>query len=247
MDAVLPGTYARWRGTRLGELTERVERDLVLDLAGPLAGLRVLDVGCGDGTYALPAASRGALVTAVDRSDEMLEAARQRAQGAGAQIRFERGDASRLPFDDESFDVVLAVTVLCFVEDGAPAIDEVARVLAPGGRLVLADLNRWSTWAAWRRMRAFLGSRTWRNARFRSAGELARVATGAGLDVQRKVGAVYYPPIGLLAPLLAPLDRPLGTTTTLGAAFVVVAATRPPFPPPTSIGRRGSGNRKAGP
>ena len=228
MDAVLPETYARWRGTRLGELTERIEREMVLDLAGPLSGRRVLDVGCGDGTYTVAAASRGALVTAVDRSDEMLEAAQQRALDSGAQIRFERADASRLPFGDEAFDVVLAVTVLCFNEDAARTIDEVARVLAPGGRLVLADLNRWSTWAAWRRMRAFLGSRTWRHARFRSAGELVRLAMRAGLEVQRTAGAVYYPPSELLAQILAPLERPLSAITTLGAAFVAVAATRPP-------------------
>ncbi len=230
MDAVSPGAYARWRGTRLGELTERIERELVLDLAGPLSGRRVLDVGCGDGTYALAAASRGALCTAVDRFDEMLEAARQRALDSGAQIGFERGDANRLPFSDESFDVVLAVTVLCFVEDASRAVRELARVLVPGGRLVLADLNRWSTWAAWRRVRALFGSRTWRHARFCSAGGLTRLVTSAGLEVERADRAITYPPIESVARLLAPFDRSLSATTTLGAAFVAVAATRPPSP-----------------
>lgn len=100
MDAVPPESYARWRATRLGELTERIELDLVLGLAGPLAGRRVLDVGCGDGTYAIAAAAEGARVTAVDRSDRMLEAARTCARQARLSIRFERADASRLPFDD---------------------------------------------------------------------------------------------------------------------------------------------------
>lgn len=227
MDVVLPASYAQWRGTGLGELTERIERDLVLDLAGPLLGRRLLDVGCGDGTYAIAAAGAGAQVTAVDRSDRMLEAARVRAGKAGADIRFERADASRLPFDDGSFDVVLAVTVLFFIEDAARVVEEAARVLGAGGRLVLADLNRFSIWAAWRRARGWLGSSTWREARFRTVRELARLATGAGLEIERTAGAIYYPPIGPLARLLAPLDRTLGAATTLGAAFVAVCATRP--------------------
>lgn len=148
MDEVLPETYARWRSTRLGALTERLERDLVLDLAGPLDGRRILDVGCGDGTYALAAASGGARVSDVDLSDRMLDAARTRARDAGVDVHFVRAAARRLPFDDDTFDVVLAVTVLCFVEASAQAVAEMARVLARGGTLVLADLNRFSTWAA---------------------------------------------------------------------------------------------------
>ncbi len=228
MGAILPEAYARWRGTRLGEVTEQIEQNLVLGLTGQLAGRRVLDMGCGDGAYAISAAGRGALVTAVDPSGEMLDAARHRASEAGVDVSFDRADASQLPFDDGSFDVVLAVTVLCFVEDAPLAVNEMARVLAPGGKLILADLSRWSTWAAWRRLRGYLGSRTWRWARFRSARELSRLTTRAGLDVQQAVGAVYYPPFGLLAQHLAPLDRSLGAVTTLGAAFVAVAANTPP-------------------
>jgi len=227
MGAVLPESYARWRGTRLGELTERLERDLVLELAGPLAGRRVLDVGCGDGTYAIATASQGALVTAVDGTGSMLEAARGRADRAGVDVRFHQADARHLPFDDPSFDVVLAVTVLCFVDDAGRAVAEAARVLAPGGRLVLADLNRWSTWAAWRRTRGWLGSRIWRAGRFRTARELARLATNAGLEVERTAGAIYYPPLTLMAWLLAPFDRELSAVTTRGAAFVAIAASKP--------------------
>ena len=156
----------------------------------------------------------------------MLEAARTRADESRVSIRCERAKVSHLPFDEHSFDVVFGVTVLCFVSDATRAIEEMVRVLAPGGKLVLADLNRWSTWAAWRRARGWLGSRTWPQARFRSAGELARLATGSGLEVSRTSGAIYYPPIGALATLLAPIDRKLGATTTLGAAFIAVAATK---------------------
>lgn len=59
-------TYARWRATTLGAITERVETTVVFDLAGPFRGKRLLDVGAGDGTYAIEAVARGAIVTGLD-------------------------------------------------------------------------------------------------------------------------------------------------------------------------------------
>lgn len=227
MNAVLPADYAHWRATTVGKLTERLEQDVILALAGPLAGKRVLDVGCGDGAYGLSAARRGARVTGVDASSRMLEAARGRAASNHIDLELREGDVRRLPFEDSSFDVVLAVTVLCFVEDASAAVREMARVLAPGGRLVIGELGRLSTWAAWRRLRGWIGSRTWRRARFRGAGELARLVRPAGLVVEEVRGAVYYPPMGPLARLLAPLDSLPGRITTLGAAFIAVAARKP--------------------
>lgn len=59
-------TYAQWRATTLGGMTERVEPSVIFELTGPLHGKRVLDVGTGGSTYAIEASVRGALVTAVD-------------------------------------------------------------------------------------------------------------------------------------------------------------------------------------
>jgi ubiquinone/menaquinone biosynthesis C-methylase UbiE len=130
-----PLEYAPWRATTLGAITERLERTVVLDLAGPLEGRRVLEVGCGDGAYALAAARAGAHVTGLDRSAAVLDAARARAKAEGLAIDLQVGDAGALPFPADRFDVVLAVTVLCFVENPAQAVAEMARVLRPGGVL----------------------------------------------------------------------------------------------------------------
>lgn len=146
-------TYARWRATTLGEITERVETRVVFDLAGPLRGRRVLDVGTGDGTYAIEAVERGAIVTALDLEREMLDAVRARAASRGVEVTLQQGRAELLPFEDASFDVVIAVTVLCFVPDAQRAVREMARVLTPGGRVVLGELGRFSVWAAERRVR----------------------------------------------------------------------------------------------
>ncbi len=226
MDAVRPEDYDSWRRAPLGAITEAAEQRLVFRLAGPLAGLRLLDVGCGDGAYAIAAAQLGARVHGIDTSPQMIEAARRRAVEQGAQIDLRVADAAALPFEDGSFDVVLAVTVLCFVPDTEAALGEIARVLAPGGRLVLGELGRWNLWAAWRRIRGWIGSRTWRHARFRSARQLCALLRKAGFAVEEVRGAIYYPPIPLAARVLAPVNGWCGALTTLGAAFIGLAAVK---------------------
>jgi SAM-dependent methyltransferase len=219
-----PAAYAAWRATSLGAVTEAIEQRLVLDLIGPLAGARVLDAGCGDGALVCAAASRGADAIGVDPDQAMLAAARSRASGAGLRATFLEGRVERLPFPDATFDVVVSVTVLCFVHDAAGAIREIARVLRPGGRLVLGELGRWSLWAAIRRVRGWLGAATWREARFRRVSELRALAEQAGLSVAAIRGAVFYPPVGVLARALRPIDSWLGRLTTIGAAFIALAA-----------------------
>jgi 2-polyprenyl-3-methyl-5-hydroxy-6-metoxy-1,4-benzoquinol methylase len=222
-----PSAYAGWRASPLGALTERLEMDLVFELAGPLAGAAALDVGTGDGSYALAAASGGAIVTGVDADPAMLRAASLRAADRRVRLMLTAGRAEALPFADESFDVVLAVTVLCFVEDVTTALGEMARVLRPGGRVVVGELGRYNLWAASRRVRGWLGARTWRAARFWTGAALERQIAGAGLQITATRGAVYYPPSACLARLLAPLDRRLSRVGAPGAAFLAVSAVKP--------------------
>lgn len=227
MSGRTPVDYAAWRGTSLGEITERLERDLVLELAGPLAGRDLLDAGCGDGAFALAAARSGARVAGIDASPRSIEAAASRARSEGLSADLRCADVRRLPYPDARFDVVVAVTVLCFLPEARAAATELARVLRPGGVLVLGELAPWNAWAAWRRLRAWLGNATWRGARFRSARELRRLVAGAGLAPEVSRGAVFYPPVGALARGFAPLDAWVGRLTTLGAAFVALRARRP--------------------
>ena len=221
-----PDVYASWRATTLGQLTEAIEQRLILKMLGELSGRCMLDVGCGDGTLARVAASRGAFVTGIDSDPAMLAVARARTRDAEIGASFLEGRVEHLPFPDASFDVVAAITVMCFVPGAAGAVREMARVLRPGGRLVIGELGRYSSWAAMRRVRGWFNSPTWKAARFRSAAELRDLAEQAGLSVIEVSGAVYYPPIPLIARVLAPLDPWFGRRTTLGAAFVALTATR---------------------
>lgn len=223
----LPAAYRKWRESDLGRITDRIEEELILDLIGPVSGKRLLDVGCGDGVLSVRLAQSGADVTGLDSEPQMLVAARRRANESGVQVSFVDGAAQALPMNGCSFDIVVAVTMLCFVADPEHAVREMARVLRPGGRLVIGDLGRWSSWAARRRIAGWLGSMTWRAARFRTTGELRRLAFEAGLLVETVRGAVYYPPSNLCARWLSPLDSGFSRHTTLGAAFIALAASKP--------------------
>jgi ubiquinone/menaquinone biosynthesis C-methylase UbiE len=222
-----PFDYGAWRESALGRITERLERGVIFELAGPLAGLEVLDVGCGDGAYAVALATQGARVTGVDAWLTVLRAAALRAQNSPTSLALVASDASSLPFESDSFELVVAVTALCFMKSPRAALGEIARVLRPGGRVVLGELGRASTWAAWRRLRAWFGNATWRGTTFWTATDLRRLARSAGLVPGEIRGAAFYPPVGAAAAVLAPLDPALGRRTTLGAAFLAIEARKP--------------------
>ena len=137
------------------------------------------------------------------------------------------GQAEILPFKDAEFDLVLAVTTLCFIQDAKRVVREVTRVLKSGGRLVIGELGRWSFWAAHRRVRGWFGNSTWKTAMFRTTEDLRDLADAAGLNVAETHGAVHYPPCGFAARLLAPVDLWLGRQTTFGSAFIAVLAVKP--------------------
>jgi SAM-dependent methyltransferase len=111
---------------------------VVVDRAAPRRGERVVDVGCGTGNAALLAAERGARVVGVDPSARLLEVARAEAAARGLDATFSAGHAAALPLADGAVDLVLSVFGAIFAPDPAAAAAEMARVTAPGGRIVLS-------------------------------------------------------------------------------------------------------------
>jgi len=102
---------------------------------------KILDVGTGPGAVALLLADMGHSVIGLDRSEEMLKKARENAERLGLPVDFKQGDAESIPFEDESFDVVVNRDVLWTLPNPDTALREWKRVLRPGGRLVVIDGN----------------------------------------------------------------------------------------------------------
>jgi SAM-dependent methyltransferase len=109
----------------------------LVDACGIDPGLRVLDVAAGTGNAAIPAAQRGANVTASDLTPELLDAGRARADAAGVTLEWVEADAERLPFDDGSYDVVMSAIGVMFAPHHQAAADELVRVCRPGGTVGL--------------------------------------------------------------------------------------------------------------
>ena len=101
------------------------------------AGVSVLDVASGTGNAAIPAAQQGAHVTASDLTPELLQAGASRAEAAGVELEWVTADAENLPFDDESFDIVMSSIGVMFAPHHQLAADELTRVCRPGGTIAL--------------------------------------------------------------------------------------------------------------
>lgn len=112
--------------------------ETVVRVAAPGAGEHVLDLGCGTGNAALLAARDGARVTGVDPAERLLEVARARLAAEGVDARLLSGEAAALPLDDGEADAVVSVFGVIFAPDSPVAVAEMARVTAPGGRIVLS-------------------------------------------------------------------------------------------------------------
>lgn len=127
-----PAMAERFEGMRfsgpIGRLIAGTQEEVIARFLDPLQGRSVLDVGTGTGRGAIALARRGALVTGVDASAEMLEVARRRAAEAGVQVTFSREDAHRLPFDDGAFDAVICLRVLMHTPDWRQSLSELCRV-----------------------------------------------------------------------------------------------------------------------
>ena len=102
-------------------------------------GTQMLDVGCGAGQIAIPAARAGALVSGVDIASNLIEKARQRAAAEGVEVRLEEGDAEMLPYPDASFDLVVSLIGAMFAPRPDLVASELLRVCRPDGRIAMAN------------------------------------------------------------------------------------------------------------
>jgi len=107
-----------------------------LDIA---PGTRMLDVACGAGQIAIPAARAGVDVTGIDIAANLIDQAQARARAEKLDVRFDEGDAERLPYADASFDLVVSLIGAMFAPVPERVAAELVRVCRPGGRIVMAN------------------------------------------------------------------------------------------------------------
>jgi SAM-dependent methyltransferase len=112
--------------------------DVLVSRAAIEPGMEVLDVACGTGNAAIPAAKQGARVTGLDLSPGLIAIARERSTEAGVDVEWLEGDAQSLPFEDDSFDRVISAIGHMFAPDHKRTADELSRVCRPGGRIAVA-------------------------------------------------------------------------------------------------------------
>lgn len=140
-----PEQSAKWNdrtGRSWAELSDMLDQllapfvPLLLEEAGPMAGRRILDVGCGAGALTLAAADRGGLCLGIDISAPLIEAARARADRQdAARAEFVRADAQTHRFDAHAFDVVVSRFGVMFFADPVAAFRNLRTAVRPGGRL----------------------------------------------------------------------------------------------------------------
>ena len=126
--------------TRIAD-TMRDGGEAVVQSLGITPGLKVLDVGCGDGTTAIPEAKRGADVLGVDIASNLVDAGNRRARQMGLKnVRFQQGDACDLAdMPDKSFDLVVSIFGAMFAPRPMDVAKSIVRVTKPGGRIVMGN------------------------------------------------------------------------------------------------------------
>lgn len=146
IDAIKAKHKATWEDGDYASFARYME-DGAIEILGNWnikPGKNMLDVGCGSGQSAIPAAKNGIKVTGVDIAENLIEHARERAQKEHLTARFDVGDAEALPCANENFDVVISMIGAMFAPRPEKVVNEFARVLKPGGQLYMANWTQTS-------------------------------------------------------------------------------------------------------
>ena len=131
-------TYDLYYQSDFGREVDRLEKQCVESLISKIPKGKALEIGCGTGHWTEYFATKGFEITATDISEEMLNVAKSKNIPG---VHFIKANAENLPFENNSFDSVFAITVLEFVDDQEKAFDEIYRVLRPGGYFLAGVLN----------------------------------------------------------------------------------------------------------
>ena len=187
---------------RMGFIADAVARNFGRPRGvGQLEGLTAIDIGCGGGLATEPLARLGARAVGLDVTEANVAAARAHAAAGGLTIDYRVGTAEAAAAAGEAYDLVVSLEVVEHVPDPDGFLDAAARLVAPGGLLVLATINRTGKSLALAKFAAEYvlrwlprGTHDWR--KFLKPSEAARPLRQAGLAIDRVAGVAYAPLTG---------------------------------------------------
>ncbi|NJD99641.1 class I SAM-dependent methyltransferase [Thermococcus sp. LS1] len=215
----IAGRYDDWYRTKTGQYVDRTEKWLVFSMLQTKSG-KALDLGCGTGNYTLELKKRGFDVIGLDASEGMLEIAR--AKG----LNCIKGDAYSLPFPDESFDLVLSVTMFEFIHKPEQVISEIHRVLKPGGEVLIGTMNGRSSWFFFKRLKSLFVETAYRYARFYTPRELELLLKNGGFTEVESAGVIFFPSFWPFLGLAERIDKKCHRKCRNLAAFIAVRGVK---------------------
>ncbi|MDP1924559.1 MAG: class I SAM-dependent methyltransferase [Thiobacillus sp.] len=181
-----PADYEAWYATSRGRWIGETEYALAARLLAAQPGDSLLDVGCGTGWFTRRAAADNLQVTGLDPHSAWLDYARAHSK---PELNWVEGDARDLPFADASFDHVLSIAALCFIDDARQAVAECVRVARR--RFAIGWLNRDSL--LYRQKGRHGGSGAYRGARWHGADEVRALFAGLPVRKLRLRSAIFLP------------------------------------------------------
>lgn len=211
--------YDDWYRTKTGRYVDRTEKWLVFSMLHTKSG-KALDLGCGTGNYTLELKKRGFEVIGLDASEEMLKIACSKG------LNCIKGDAYSLPFPDESFDLVLSVTMFEFIHEPENVIAEIHRVLKPGGEVLIGTMNGRSSWFFFKRLKSLFVETAYRYARFYTPGELEMLLKSAGFTEVESAGVIFFPSFWPFLGFAEKVDRKCYKRCRDLAAFIAVRGVK---------------------
>lgn len=188
-NPVVAFEYDSYYHNEPGKTIDKIEKEIFLSHLNNVQNESLLELGCGTGHWTQFLSEKGFRVTAIDNSEAMLKIARGKKL---PNVLFQKADASRLPFPDKSFSAIVSVTMLEFVEDVKKVMDEIDRVIKPGGTLILGCLSALSELGKNKE-----NDRIFKHGRFFTPGEIEHLLSRFG-NPTLSTGVYFSPDFELL-------------------------------------------------
>ena len=219
-DVNVATEYDQWYQRPEGQYIDALEKELFLRLVQPQRGQSLLEVGCGTGHNLEFFSELGLNVTGIDSSEPMLQIAAKR---LGPDVRLLLGEANRLAFDNNSFDIVILITVLEFLSDPAGALKEAARVSRE--KVYIGVLNKTSILGIGRRVKGRFRKSIYNRAKFYTIWEIEKMSKRVFGNVSLTWESVLFFPLGWHR-YCHRVDRLLSFQRNPFGAFLGICATK---------------------